>query len=609
MNLTALTLLGLAAGLGQPPAPPALAADVLPFRSRSLSLDINYDPDPARKADIHSTSLYVSRGDQTWELVATALPTQAAFQYTAPDDGVYWFNMMVVHKNGRRDPPDVSLAPPARKMLIDATAPTVRVTSAAREGDEIAVAWEVADKFPNDAGTQVAYRPQGAGESAWQTVPAANLSKRTARFKPDVAGPVTVKVTVADLAGNPGETTRDLAVAATTTAYSPTPPAPIPPALGATPLAPDLSAGVIPTAGGGPAMPTNVIPPPDLTMTPPAPAAAAPAPLPITPSPVAAMPYQPAAPPATPYPPAAPPATPYPPAAQPAFAPAAAMTAPAGTTWGPPGIEQAGTPIAVGTGSAASPADGAGGQVINTTRFDLQYQVENGPSGVSRVDLYVTRDDGRSWGKWSEHSGRETPLKVVLDNGFNPQVEGGYGFRLVPVSGAGLADGAPTAGTAPDFRVQVDVTPPVIKVYHPAADPAQRNALVLRWEALDRTFGKDPIAIEWSEQPGGPWQPVTGGGISQVVAGQGAGVARVANTGSYAWQLPTGLGANRVYLKFMAWDAAGNRSEVVTPMPVLVDLTKPRAKIQGILGGRGGRDPGRPAFRRGAKIRIPSVVP
>jgi hypothetical protein len=43
-----------------------------------------------------------------------------------------------------------------------------------------------------------------------------------------------------------------------------------------------------------------------------------------------------------------------------------------------------------------------------------------------------------------------------------------------------------------------------------------------------------------------------------------------------------------VYLKFTAWDLAGNRSEVVTPNPILIDLTKPKARIQGISpsGGR-----------------------
>ena len=243
-------------------------------------------------------------------------------------------------------------------------------------------------------------------------------------------------------------------------------------------------------------------------------------------------------------------------------------------------------PIAVGAGYAPAPAavPQANTKHINFLRFDLQYQLESGPSGVSRIDLYVTRDEGRTWTRWSQHDGRESPLRVQLDARFNQQPEGDYGFRLVPVSGAGLTDGAPKAGSAPEMRVHVDVTPPMIKVFAPTADPNQRNTLVLHWEATDRNFGQDPIAIEWSEQPTGPWKPVAGDGVVSVASQPPAMANRLPNTGTYSWVLPATLSTHQVYLKFAAWDVAGNRSEVVTPRPVLVDLTRPRVKIQGIEG-------------------------
>jgi hypothetical protein len=218
----------------------------------------------------------------------------------------------------------------------------------------------------------------------------------------------------------------------------------------------------------------------------------------------------------------------------------------------------------------------------------LNYALDGGPSGVARIDLYVTRDDGRSWVKWSTHDGRETPLKVVLDTRFNKEVEGDYGFVLVPVSGAGLSEPAPTAGTAPETRVRVDVSPPVIKVFQPTADAANRNALLLHWEATDRNFGKEPIVIEYSEQPNGPWRAVNGADVVPVAGGGVKDIPRLENTGSYSWQPPITLATPKVYLKFTAWDLAGNRSEVITPNPILVDLTKPKARIQGISpsGGR-----------------------
>jgi hypothetical protein len=219
-------------------------------------------------------------------------------------------------------------------------------------------------------------------------------------------------------------------------------------------------------------------------------------------------------------------------------------------------------------------------QYSKSPRFELGYQLEAGPSGVARIELYVTRDDGKNWVRWSSHDGRETPLKIALDTRFNQDVDGEYGFRLVPISGAGLSEGAPAPGSAPEARVQVDTQAPVIKVFQPTADPKQKNALLLLWEATDKNFGKDPIAIEYSESATGPWKSVQNG-EGFVPASVGA-ASRIANTGSYSWQLPLNLTTPRVYLKFTAWDLAGNRSEVTTPHPILVDLMKPKARVQGI---------------------------
>ena len=102
-------------------------------------------------------------------------------------------------------------------------------------------------------------------------------------------------------------------------------------------------------------------------------------------------------------------------------------------------------PVATGSGISSQPtAASTNTQLINVTRFDVQYQLENGPSGISKIDLYVTRDEGRTWVRWSQHDSRETPLRVALDVSFNQkniQIEGDYGFKLVPTSGAGLSDG------------------------------------------------------------------------------------------------------------------------------------------------------------------------
>ena len=224
-------------------------------------------------------------------------------------------------------------------------------------------------------------------------------------------------------------------------------------------------------------------------------------------------------------------------------------------------------------------------QVIKELRFDIGYQVEQqGPSGVHHVDLWVTRDDGQNWVKWSQHDGRETPIHVVLDARANTQREGLYGFRLVPVSGAGLSEREPTRGDAPDMRVIVDLTPPRIEWYDPVADPHDPGVLVFQWRATDQNFGDNPITLEWAENRAGPWRSVAETADAVVPAARtDAAARRLPNNGRYPWRVPTGL-PPRVYIKITARDAAGNEQVGITE-PVLIDLHKPRAKINGIVTG------------------------
>lgn len=228
-------------------------------------------------------------------------------------------------------------------------------------------------------------------------------------------------------------------------------------------------------------------------------------------------------------------------------------------------------------------------QSINYLAFDLGYEIESrGPSGISRLDLWVTRDEGKTWMKWSEHAAKGGSVRVNLNVPANPQPEGTYGFRIVPVSGAGLSEREPVAGDVPDYWVVVDVTPPQVDLFPPTGDPSRPDTLLIQWKASDKNFGEDPITIEWSDKPNGPWQPATGAvETQQVSVGSAAQNRRLPNNGSFPWRVPAGV-APRVYLKLTARDAAGNVREVVTRDPILVDLVKPKARISGIITPAGG---------------------
>lgn len=560
MTFAAVTLLGMT--VGQPIGP-----DYYPMNSRTIKLPVEYKKD---RKSIRQVLLYVARnGENTWYQEGFVTPDKDAFVYVAKDDGLYWFKMVIEDLKGNKDPADLTKDPPDLKMVIDTVAPSVRVTNARRTGDEIVIEWVVDDKFPNDAETKVHFRSTDRPGAYWQEVTLPANSRNGVKFPCGAEG-VTVRVSAADVAGNRGEVTRDFpapGAGSASTSLSPAAPAPIAPAGGApaggmtappvAPAAPPAPESVVPTAPSGPA---PIAPAPPVVAAPPAPS---------VPSHTPIAPYQPPA--AGGYTAATDPGGPKPlatidPKAQPAPAHAAAPGA-----W---------------TGAPEPSVEVTRAQVINYPRFDLGFDLEKrGPSGISRVDLWVTRDEGRTWQKWSQHDGKAAAVRVALDVRENTQLEGVYGFKLVPVSGAGLSDREPTAGDAPDMRVVLDVTPPQIDLFAPVSDPNTPDTLVVQWKATDRNFSDDPITLEWSESPTGPWKPVASSGTDPVIQATAIGAPvprRLANTGQYGWRIPAGVPA-RVYLKAAARDAAGNVKEVVTREPILVDLTKPRAKISGIV--------------------------
>ncbi len=558
MNVAAATLLGLGLAAGQPPA-----ADFYPITNRTFKLPINYAKE---RAGIRQVQLFVSR-DQgaTWAQEAEMPPDRDFFAYVAKDDGVYWFNMVVVDMKGGRDPLDLTKEPPAMKALVDTVKPAVRVTDAQRAGGDVEVRWQVEDKNPDDAATKVAYRPAGS-DGLWQEVTVPATSRTGVRFKPGLAGPVVVKVSVADLAGNKGEAEKEIGAAGGELAST------------------SFSAGAVPPVMPHPVPPVSAVPPPSpappFDLGPP-PVVTPPAVVGMTPPPAPAF--------VTPTPPAPAPGGPtYLASGQGKMTPDPVEwtnVKPAGSTTA---TALPGNALAVGSGvgPVSAPAGDANrAQVVNTPRFDLAFEVDaRGPSGISRVDLWVTRDGGRQWLRWSEHDGRG-PVRVALDVPGNGQVEGPYGFRLVPVSGAGLSDAAPVPGTPPDLNVVLDVTPPLVKILPPASDPGQPDTLVVQWEATDRNLGDAPIVLEWSDAPAGPWRPLGGAPEAGVVTASNTApsAARLANSGRFAWRVPANLPTHRVFLKVTARDLGGNVTEVMTREPLLVDLVKPRARIQGIV--------------------------
>jgi hypothetical protein len=510
-----MTWLALAAGAPQ--------SDVVYLNQRNFKVPLDVKPD--QRPHISQLILFVSTNQgRTWQQEAVCTADKDGLAYYAPRDGLYWLTVDVVDRNGNHNPRDVAKAPPSQKVVIDTLPPLLRIASAERKGDEIEVAWEMQEENPDLASLKLEYRTGDAPAGTWYDAPIqAALFGRT-HFTVHSTEKVSVRLQMVDLAGNPGTAETEVAAAsgvATTSLKSP----------GA---APEV---VTPPVGAKVPEPLSIGSPP-----PPAPVRETPA-LSSGNGPVKAE-NDPVAPPIVPS--------------------------------REPKVENVSGPT-VSSAPRPAPAAAVGGlenkakptglpalQVVKSKLVTLEYAVPRiGPSGVGKVELWLTEDEGQTWRRYAEDPDEKKP---TVDNKFQRTLElpgeGVFGLRMVVRSRAGLAKAPPQAGDPPQMRIEVDMTPPAVKLDPPAPHPSRRDALVITWTASDPNLAPNPITIEWAEQPGA-WQPIA---------------AHLPNTGRYVWQLPANI-PDRVYFRLIARDTAGNEGIAAFNKPQLVDLVEPEGVL------------------------------
>src|SRR5439155_527636 len=98
-------------------------------------------------------------------------------------------------------------------------------------------------------------------------------------------------------------------------------------------------------------------------------------------------------------------------------------------------------------------------QYVRDLQVGLDFEIERkGPSGVKKIETYITPDDGKTWFRYAETTDPNPPLNLAL-----PKDEGIYGFRMVVYSGVMQSEGPPKTGMPPDVRIHVDRTPPAVE--------------------------------------------------------------------------------------------------------------------------------------------------
>lgn len=202
---------------------------------------------------------------------------------------------------------------------------------------------------------------------------------------------------------------------------------------------------------------------------------------------------------------------------------------------------------------------------VNNRKIRLNYNVsEVGPSGVSAIELWATRD-GRTWQRYSNEPPPAGPLVVHVAE------EGRYGFTIVVRSGTGLASPAPQTGEAPQLWVVVDETKPVVKFQETPVVKYQEKGvelgtMLISWTASDVHLASQPISLQFSTSKEGPWTMIA---------------SDLENTGTYRWEMPKDV-PYQFYLRLQGVDRAGNIGSALTAEPIKVDMNRPKGTILGV---------------------------
>jgi hypothetical protein len=205
---------------------------------------------------------------------------------------------------------------------------------------------------------------------------------------------------------------------------------------------------------------------------------------------------------------------------------------------------------------------GAVRHLLNSTRVALDYQIgQVGPSGVGRVEIWMTSDEGKSWQKLCEDKDRVSPAEFDLPG------EGLYGLSVVVTNGNGQGDPPPGKGDQPDYWIEVDTTKPVAQLMGAKLIQGDASgALQITWQATDKNLGADCVNLYYAAQRDGQWLPIAKG---------------LKNDGSYRWTVSRDVGAE-FYVCMEVTDKAGNMTRCELAEKVVLDTSRPKARVLGV---------------------------
>ncbi|MBI1831058.1 MAG: hypothetical protein HYR84_06375 [Planctomycetes bacterium] len=201
-------------------------------------------------------------------------------------------------------------------------------------------------------------------------------------------------------------------------------------------------------------------------------------------------------------------------------------------------------------------------QLINTTRATVAFRIDQeGPSGVGKVEIYMTPDKSQTWHRLGEVVNKLSPAEITLPG------DGVYGIRFVVTNGNGFGGKAPARGDAPHYSVEVDTTLPFVQLKS-AELVASRGTVEIRWNAHDKNLGNEPVSLFYRTRADGPWTLIA---------------KNVKNDGVHRWAVPRDAGG-QFFFKIEVADQAGNVAQHALAQPTMIDMAEPRITVVGVTG-------------------------
>lgn len=248
--------------------------------------------------------------------------------------------------------------------------------------------------------------------------------------------------------------------------------------------------------------------------------------------------------------------TPAPAPARPASTPSRLTSATAGE---PLAAKDAATSPSSPPASPLTHADGAPVHRVNFKTFRVGYSLDGvGPSGVRKVNLYITEDNGQKWYHYGEDEDKTSPIEVTVPG------DGEYGLAFRVTNGLGRVDIPPQPHDLPEVRILVDCTPPQAQIQTVEfAGDSNTGKVLITWKAEDQDLGDRPISLHYSSGRSGPWTPIEQG---------------ITHTGQYLWGVPDTVD-QPIFIRLDVRDAAGNVTQQTTERPFVIDRQRPRARV------------------------------